>query len=89
MKTQSPIALPYSNIHVEHKKPRKEKVVPVKHDTEQRRCSKFYCVETKSNKCCKFCLLYCENRCMNEIPHCGLLTDEIHGKSTLTVLGGG
>jgi hypothetical protein len=87
MKTRTP-TLPYSNIVVTHKPPRKEKVVPVKYDTEQRRCAKFYCTDAKSNICCGFCDKTCKARCKNNLQ-CNCLTDIMKGKSTLIIVGGG
>lgn len=90
MTARKPMDLPYSNIHVEHKTPRKEKVVPIKHDTNQCRCVKFYCTEIHGNGCCGFChIKNCEKRCGNDNTKCNCLTDEIHGKSTMTIVGGG
>lgn len=76
----------YTNVH---HKPRKEKIVPPKYDTEQRRCSKFYCCKVKGNACCNLCPLdRCENKCLNNCGKCNCLTDLIGSKSTMMEVGG-
>lgn len=84
MKTRTPYALPYSNIHVVHKLPSKPyHPQEPRRDSSPTRCIKFWCDIVKKNICCHQCETKCENQCRNETNRCRCLTDEIHGYMNL------